>query len=175
MSLLEVLLAGTLFFSSSLASLLIWSRTLATIQADGRRAERLDRLEAELQAAEARLLDPALLPSAALPCDQLPQRLVEVLESQPARPGLLREVVAEAPGAALRLRLVADDLQRERLYAVSAFASCASATAAGPPQAAGPAGSAGTSPANQAPAATAAGSDGQTSASLSPDRINASL
>lgn len=127
MTLLEVLLAGVLFFASSSASLLLWSRTLATLQADGRRGEQMELLEAALLAAESRLRDPALLPApGADSCEQLALRLAQTLAGAPAPQGVTRTLEATEAGGPLRLRLSLEDLQRERSYEPAAFGGCAS-------------------------------------------------
>ena len=80
MSLLEVLLGGVLFLGASAASLLVWSQAVEAMAADARRLTALDGLEAELRAAEIRLLDPGLLASPAVACGELTGRLAAALE-----------------------------------------------------------------------------------------------
>lgn len=130
MTLLEVLLAGVLFFGSSSASLLLWSRALASLQADARRAEQLELLEAELEGAESRLRDPGLLAAPAETCEQLAWRLVQAVERSPAPAGVTRTLEAALAGGVLRLRLSVDDLQRERSYEPAAFGGCSALPAA---------------------------------------------
>jgi len=124
MTLLEVMLASVLFFASSTASLLTWSRAVAVLEADGRRAERLEGLEAELQAAEMRLRDPALQASPAVPCAAVRQALVQALEREPAAAGVVRQIATGEGGQPLRLQLAASELRREREYDPAAFGGC---------------------------------------------------
>jgi hypothetical protein len=124
MSLLEVLLAGVLFFGSSTASLLIWSRALATLAADGQRAERVEILEAELQSLESRLRDPALLGSAALSCEQRLQQLVQALEGVPPQPGVGRQILKGAASLPLQVQVEAGGMKRQRSYDPAAFGGC---------------------------------------------------
>lgn len=124
MSLLEVLLAGLLFFGSSGASLLLWSGAVATMQADARRSERLESLESELQAIEIRLRDPQLLASPERACDQARAQLVGALEREPAVAGVTRQILGPEPQRQVRVRLVALELERERTYDPAAFGGC---------------------------------------------------
>jgi hypothetical protein len=124
MSLLEVLLAGVLFFGSSTASLLLWTRALAFMESDARRAERVESLEAELQSLESRLRDPALWGSPTLTCEQRLQRFVEALEGAPARPGVERQILRDSAPQPLLVRVEAEGLQRQRGYHPAAFGGC---------------------------------------------------
>jgi hypothetical protein len=123
MSLLEVLLAGVLFFGSSTASLLIWSRALATLTADAQRAERAESLEAELQSLESRLRDPALLGSS-MSCDQRLQRLVQALDGAPPQPGVGRQILQATAPQPLQVRVKAGGMERQRSYDPAAFGGC---------------------------------------------------
>lgn len=143
MNLLEVLLAGVLFFGSASASLLLWSRALATLQADARRGEQMEMLEGALLATESRLRDPALLPApGGESCGQLERRLAQALEGAPAPLGVTRTLEASLAGGPLRLRLSLDDQQRERSFEPAAFGGCT------PPPLAGALASADPSPAS---------------------------
>lgn len=135
MTLLEVLLAGALVFGSSAASLLLWSRAVVSLDVDARRAGLLESLEAELQAAESRLRDPALSLSPPLPCDQRSLQLVAALERDPAPAGVLRQVQLAAPAQPVRLLLAASGVERQRSYDPAAFGGCVEEPI--PPSAAG--------------------------------------
>lgn len=124
MNLLEVLLAGVLFFGSSTASLLIWSRAVAALDADARRGALLEGLEAELQAAESRLREAALSQAPGLPCQQRQRQLLAALDRDPAAGGVTRQLEGDASAAAVRLLLGAEGLERRRSYQAAAFGGC---------------------------------------------------
>jgi hypothetical protein len=131
MTLLEVLLSGVLFLGASAASLAVWSGAVASMDADARRMEALDGLEAELQAAEIRLLDPGLLASPAVACGVVVERLAMALDQEPPVAGVVRQIQWPNADEPLRLRLVAGDQRRERAYSPAAFGGCSP----GPPPA----------------------------------------
>jgi hypothetical protein len=124
MTLLEVLLSGVLFLGASAASLAVWSGAVASMDADARRMEALDGLEAELQAAEIRLLDPGLLASPAVACGLVVERLAMALDREPPVAGVVRQIQWPNADEPLRLRLVAGDQRRERAYSPAAFGGC---------------------------------------------------
>jgi len=165
MTLLEVLLAGVLFFGSCSASLLTWSRAVAVLEADGRRAERLEGLEAELQAAEMRLRDPALQASPAVPCAAVRQALVQALEREPAAAGVVRQIATGEEGQPLRLQLVASELRRERAYDPAAFGGCSYGSSPADSAAGAPTASAAALSTASASAPSAASSASSTAAS----------
>jgi hypothetical protein len=138
MSLLEVLLGGVLFLGASAASLLVWSQAVEAMAADARRLEALDGLEAELRAAEVRLLDPGLLASPAVACGELTGRLAAALEREPPVAGVVRQLHWPVAGEPLRLQVMAGDQRRERSYSPAAFGGCNPAPAEAPAPPAAP-------------------------------------
>ena len=125
MNLIEVLIAAGLFLGSSAASLQIWSRATAVLVADSDRLRRLDDLEAELQAGEARLRDPAqFFGSPTADCSDQLLRLVAVLENQPPAAGVVRQIVLAGGTQPVLVRLSAGDIERVRAYNPAAFGGC---------------------------------------------------
>ena len=134
MSLVEVLLATGLLLGSSSASLSIWSRVSAALVEHRVELEQLESLEAEVQAVEARLVDPHQDPlGPQRSCDEQLQRLVARLESQPPQAGVVRTLEMSAGAEFLRIRLRAGDQERRRLYSPAAFGGCGGDPAAQAP------------------------------------------
>lgn len=131
MSLLELLLASGLFLGSTGASLAVWGRASVVLAEDRDRLVSLDALEAEMQAEEARLRDPALsLAGATTSCPEQLRRLAGALEAQPAQAGVVREVLVPVGQGVLELRLRAGAQERVRSYNPGAFGGCGSAAPA---------------------------------------------
>ena len=125
MNLIEVLMAAGLFLGSSAASMLVWSRATAVLVADSERLRRLDDLEAELQAGEARLRDPTqLFASPTADCSDQALRLVAVLDNQPPPLGVVRQIVLPEGTKPMLVRLSAGDVERVRAYNPAAFGGC---------------------------------------------------
>jgi len=131
MSLLELLLASGLFLGSTAASLTVWGQASVVLAEDRDRLVSLDALDAEIQAGEARLRDPALgLGSATATCTQQLWRLAAALQSQPAQAGVVRQVLVPQGQGTLALKLRAGSQERVRLYNPEAFGGCGSGLAA---------------------------------------------
>jgi hypothetical protein len=131
MSLLELLLASGLFLGSTAASLTVWGRVSVVLSEDRDRLGSLDALDAEMQAAEARLRDPALgLGSALLSCPEQLRRLAGALQAQPAQPGVERQVLLPVGPGPLELKLRAGSQERLRVYSPEAFGGCGAGRAA---------------------------------------------
>lgn len=125
MSLLELLLASGLLLGSSAASLGLWNRVSATVVEHRLELERLESLEVEVQALEARLQDPHLEPlGQQLSCEEQLQRLVARLETQPPGAGVVRTLEMPAGDEQLLIHLRAGDQERRRIYSPAAFGGC---------------------------------------------------
>lgn len=125
MNLVELLLATGVLLGSSAASLGVWQKVSANLVAHRQQLERLASLEAEVQAQEARLLDPHLdALGAQLSCEEQLQRLAARLENQPPAAGVVRTLDRPAGAEFLLIRLRAGDQERRRLYSPAAFGGC---------------------------------------------------
>ena len=125
MSLVELLVATGLLLGSSAASMGLNSRVAATLVEDRQKLEQLERLEAEVQAVEARLLTPSQEPlGQQLSCGETLRMLVARLESQPPQPGVLRSLEMPAGAEELLIRLRSGDQERRRFYSPAAFGGC---------------------------------------------------
>jgi hypothetical protein len=130
MNLVELLLATSVLLGSSAASLGVWQKVSVNLVEHRQELERLASLEAEVQAQEARLLDPnldALGPQ--LSCEEQLQRLAARLENQPPAAGVVRTLDMPVGAEFLLIHLRAGDQERRRLYSPAAFGGCGGATA----------------------------------------------
>jgi hypothetical protein len=131
MSLVELLVATGLLLGSSAASMGLSSRVAATLVEDRQKLGQHERLEAEVQAVEARLLTTPQEPfSQQLSCGERLRMLVAQLESQPPQAGVLRSLEVPEGTEELLIRLRSGDQERRRLYSPAAFGGCGEAPAA---------------------------------------------
>ena len=125
MSLVELLVATGLLLGSSAASMGLSSRVAATLVADRQKLVQHERLEAEVQAVEARMLMPPQEPlGQQLSCGERLRMLVAQLESQPPQAGVLRSLEVPVGTEELLIRLRSGDQERQRLYSPAAFGGC---------------------------------------------------
>ncbi|MEX0587660.1 MAG: hypothetical protein WD136_00210 [Cyanobium sp.] len=123
MNLVEVLVAASIFATSSSCSLQLWSgSTTWARQADGRQQQAIQ-LEAALLSSQAQLQALAGTPIAS-DCDAANSWLAAHLQAQPLAAGLTRQVSAE-PGALVRVAINgANGLQRQRWLSPAAYGLC---------------------------------------------------
>lgn len=136
MSFLELLLASGLLLGSGAASVGIWNQVSTALLKQRQDLVHLESLEAEIQAAEARLGDlqqDSLGKN--LSCVEQGRRLVARLENQPPQAGVERTIDGSSETGQLLLRLRAGDQVRERLYSPAAFGGCGVDAIGGPDQA----------------------------------------
>jgi len=130
MSLVELLMATGLLLGSSAASMGLSSRVAATLVEDRQKLAQHERLEAEMQAVEARLITPTQEPlGQQLSCGERLRMLVAQLESQPPQAGVLRSLEVAEGTEELMIRLRSGDQERRRLYSPAAFGGCGEAPA----------------------------------------------
>ena len=125
MSFLELLLASGLLLGSGAASVGIWNQVSTALLKQRQDLVHLESLEAEMQAAEARLgdLQHDRLGNN-LSCAEQGRRLVARLENQPPQAGVVRTIDDTAEAGLFVLRLRAGDQVRQRLYSPAAFGGC---------------------------------------------------
>ena len=130
MSLVELLMATGLLLGSSAASMGLSSRVAATLVEDRQKLAQHERLEAEMQAVEARLITPTQEPlSQQLSCGERLRMLVAQLESQPPQADVMRSLEVPEGTEELLIRLRSGDQERRRLYSPAAFGGCGEAPA----------------------------------------------
>ena len=130
MSLVELLVATGLLLGSSAASMGLSSRVAATLVEDRQKLAQHERLEAEMQAVEARLITPTQEPlSQQLSCGERLRMLVAQLESQPPQADVMRSLEVPEGTEELLIRLRSGDQERRRLYSPAAFGGCGEAPA----------------------------------------------